>query len=468
MSASRVAAYLYVLITVSCSRITCSGVTSVEGKREITCDATYSEGTSRRVEIERWRDEEGFVDAIARDRGEPVLFADVGFRPGEEWPAMSKWTVPYISKQRSVMSNVYVREDASSFVYFDADDVENGTSSGTRVVETMSMKRFMRDLMTEGPPLMYFSGALSQWGDTFAADVPDTFCVSEGTCVEPQIWISEADVVTATHYDAAFNFFTQIRGRKRFDLWPPSAGSSLYVHSSLSPFARQSQIDFSIDGAVNATAFPQYETYAKHLRRTVVVDEGDTLYVPPYWFHRVTALSPLTVSVSMWTETTRTLDAKQDVDETPLPFETTWEAPDVDCAVMLFVRLVLSAYHAAFQDDHDPIRVLLSSRYAPVSRRTCGRGVSFLCRSSTKKTTACSSRQSNVMTRLHDAKSPLRDKFVRRSETIIRRFSRIESADVRNLYFANWLESIARFASQLGTFDGPMGALCSIAETNET
>lgn len=47
--------------------------------------------------------------------------------------------------------------------------------------------------------------------------------------------------MTYNHYDASYNFFLQVRGRKRFTLRPP--GSPLYPYPCLHPHYGHSQID---------------------------------------------------------------------------------------------------------------------------------------------------------------------------------------------------------------------------------
>ena len=126
-----------------------------------------------------------------------------------------------------IVTNVYTSNETSAFYY-----------GGTGQKDDMLKSTFESRLRSEGAPYVYYSGALSHWPDLdsdVSYDLFREFCVRLEDCVSPQIWISEKDVVTRAHYDAAHNFFTQIRGRKRFDLWPPSAHKSLHLHSSLSP-----------------------------------------------------------------------------------------------------------------------------------------------------------------------------------------------------------------------------------------
>lgn len=172
--------------------------------------------------------------AERRELDVPHVFSDAT----KNWTFLDKWRYEddYIFKKMPhILTNVYTSNDTSAFYY-----------GGESQTDDMLKTTFESRLRSNGPPFVYYSGALSHWPD-LDSDVSYNlfrqFCVRLDDCVSPQIWISEKDVVTRAHYDAAHNFFTQIRGRKRFDLWPPSAHKALHLHSSLSPFARQSQLD---------------------------------------------------------------------------------------------------------------------------------------------------------------------------------------------------------------------------------
>jgi hypothetical protein len=59
--------------------------------------------------------------------------------------------------------------------------------------------------------------------------------VSVVLLVYPQVnlWVGRAGIITSTHYDATYNFFVQLQGRKRFTLFPPN--QTLYLYPCLHP-----------------------------------------------------------------------------------------------------------------------------------------------------------------------------------------------------------------------------------------
>jgi hypothetical protein len=72
------------------------------------------------------------------------------------------------------------------------------------------------------------------------------------------LWVGEAGTVSHTHYDAATNFYVQVHGLKRFELWPSDAWRELALYPHGHPSHRRSQhafddsIDSSIDGSTDA------------------------------------------------------------------------------------------------------------------------------------------------------------------------------------------------------------------------
>ncbi len=136
----------------------------------------------------------------------------------------------------------------------------------------------------------------------------------------------------------------QLEGRKRFLLIPPSLRHlycmfsryylnfvlTLVVYPFLHPGGQQSQIDFE---APNFRDFPNFAEFATLKRSNNVTDQqklpvvaalepGDVLYLPPLWFHHVSALSP-SISVSVWSPSTLTKRVHA-IMEDKLPFRAKW------------------------------------------------------------------------------------------------------------------------------------------------
>lgn len=163
---------------------------------------------------------------------------------------------------------------------------------------------------------------------------PDLFAVLSPQELELTAWFGTPQVTTAIHCDMfQHNFFVQLSGWKDFELWAPRDHFSLYLHSSLNSAARQSRIrsggslSRADAAATRNRLFPDFE---KAPAKLVRLGPGDTLYIPPHWFHRVTSIgggggeserSALSVSLSCWTEVEAERDAVNSIRAMPVPFD---------------------------------------------------------------------------------------------------------------------------------------------------
>jgi len=140
------------------------------------------------------------------------------------------------------------------------------------------------------------------------------------------LWIGKGGVTTPTHNDAFHNVYVQLKGTKRFILFPPSLHTKLHLFPALHPQHQQSQLllynmtdsaagDWS---GVNASSvipnhFPNFRSWATSLSAasletdqaaerplSVTLAPGEVLYIPPLWYHYTTSLSP-SASLNVWT-----------------------------------------------------------------------------------------------------------------------------------------------------------------------
>ncbi|MEL6442305.1 MAG: cupin-like domain-containing protein [Cyanobacteria bacterium J06621_8] len=90
---------------------------------------------------------------------------------------------------------------------------------------------------------------------------------------------------TPLHFDAFHNLFAQIRGIKKIILVPPLDYLSLYPSLEPGGLPDFSTVDPSIP---NFELFPKFPWDEKI---EVELQPGEMLYIPPYWWHHVTALT---------------------------------------------------------------------------------------------------------------------------------------------------------------------------------
>jgi [protein]-arginine 3-hydroxylase / protease len=105
-------------------------------------------------------------------------------------------------------------------------------------------------------------------------------------------WFGPRGTVSPLHFDANHNLLCQVVGKKYIRLYAPSTTPLLYANPE-SSLANTSMVDVENPDARQFPAFlqaPYVET---------ILDEGQTLYIPPRWWHFVKSLST-SWSVSFW------------------------------------------------------------------------------------------------------------------------------------------------------------------------
>lgn len=159
----------------------------------------------------------------------------------------------------------------------------------------------------------------------------------------------QAGVRMHPHVDADHNFFVQVRGRKRWTLYPPAATEALHPFPRIHPLWHKSQLehtsaDVALPGdrarfpdtcavaggcgagaaaATNSSAVPPRQPIsatacgrggsggggdvggsagtAACWALSAELGPGDVLYVPPYTWHSVLSLTP-SISLSSWSD----------------------------------------------------------------------------------------------------------------------------------------------------------------------
>ena len=132
------------------------------------------------------------------------------------------------------------------------------------------------------------------------------------------VWLSSAGVEAQLHYDELHNTFVQLVGRKEIVLLPPNASAWLRLYPRPHPLQRQSRFRVPLRRSGSMQAAPacssdSEEGYAlvvgdaergcgadalswigsapeaaaayRRAAHRVVLHPGDTLYIPPYWYH---------------------------------------------------------------------------------------------------------------------------------------------------------------------------------------
>ncbi|XKL68822.1 hypothetical protein PGB90_006591 [Kerria lacca] len=117
-----------------------------------------------------------------------------------------------------------------------------------------------------------------------------------GSLTSNLLLVSMEGNVTPCHYDEQQNFYAQVKGYKRIILFRPSQFKCLYPHPVYHPYDRQSQVDFE---KPDYNRFPNFKDACGF---ETVLEPGEVLYIPMYWFHHVESLlrGGYTISINFW------------------------------------------------------------------------------------------------------------------------------------------------------------------------
>lgn len=115
------------------------------------------------------------------------------------------------------------------------------------------------------------------------------------------IWLNYRETFGRSHFDDYENFNFMLEGRKRFVLLPPGF-RNYYIRSMLNGFGHHSKV-VNFD-KVDLARFPRLREPLK-LRREVVLQPGEMLYLPLSWWHHVEPLDHVNLNLNFWLESAK-------------------------------------------------------------------------------------------------------------------------------------------------------------------
>ena len=152
--------------------------------------------------------------------------------------------------------------------------------------------------LEDAPPLLPDDGV-----------VPPTAASLAANRTSLRLWLTSDRVLARTHYDKGHNLLCVVRGQKRVLLWPPEELPSLHLYPAVHAGHRQSQVSLlrltHVSAALASGAPPRAlgalgefdlvdarSLLGRRGARSVELDAGSMLYIPPYWAHAVYSSTP--------------------------------------------------------------------------------------------------------------------------------------------------------------------------------
>ena len=221
-----------------------------------------------------------------------------------DWPAVKNWT-PEFFRSRYGGDTILVRTKSAGVgaesVYTRdvtiAEFVDNIFNNGEYYANNLE------DLFNNHPELRH--DLLLREIEIYSCANPPKFAPGEkkgwrlprwGEILSTQIFITNANGRTGYHCAAGGNFFLQVYGRKRWVFVNPRHSPFMYPAIRKDFFYSGSPVDVRMDSAEQIReGYPLYNLIPKY---EVVLEPGDVLYSPQWWWHTVDNLG-LSIGVAM-------------------------------------------------------------------------------------------------------------------------------------------------------------------------
>jgi hypothetical protein len=229
-----------------------------------------------------------------------------------DWPPLKNWTLDYLRSHygwRPVRVGL-AKEGLSAAQY--AQSLKALGLPLARTIESMARIGLIETRMTfaraidvifhrSDPDLkcrIHQESLDSFWNGALAEECPAPSYVPR-KLLTANIWMGSAGNVTGTHYDTEPNINVQLLGRKEVILYPSWQFYELYPRSAFDFMANFSQVNVA---APDLKRHPQFQG-ATPLR--AVLEPGDFLFIPVYWWHYFNTLEASLNVNFWWTRTVR-------------------------------------------------------------------------------------------------------------------------------------------------------------------
>jgi len=220
---------------------------------------------------------EAFYEQYIRPR-RPVIVTGLLAK----WPGTRLWSPEYF---RDIYGDVRVsvagRQRDGNLVM----DLERGLN-----YREMALRDYVASMATD--PL-YVVAEIKRFPQRFHDELREPEYCKGAMWRRSKLWFGSRGTITQTHRGAPENLYSVVRGHKRFVLYPPSQTRRVYPYSLLSKLPNFSPVDPWRPDYTRYPLFRDAEPYVADLH------DGDTLFIPTFWWHHVSTLEP-TIAVNFW------------------------------------------------------------------------------------------------------------------------------------------------------------------------
>jgi hypothetical protein len=194
-----------------------------------------------------------------------------------DWPAMRRWS-PADLKQRFGHLDVEIQAERHANARYEENKLD--------LRRSVRLSDFVDQVIAGGATNDYYLTANNEMlrRPEFASLLDDIGTLPAGCdrsklASQSSFWFGPAGTVTPLHHDTLMLFHTQVVGRKRWRLISPLEWPKLYNHNNVFSPVDLDRLDLH-----------RYPDIAGVQVLDVVVEEGETMFLPLGWWHQVSAL----------------------------------------------------------------------------------------------------------------------------------------------------------------------------------
>jgi hypothetical protein len=212
----------------------------------------------------------------------PVVLTDLA----RQWGDLSRWEPRALAARvHDVRLPVSITRGIYDFARGDDNWVSRDTVTAMSVAELVARMEEGRD------ECLYLNQqSIPERFPELVPELREPSVMPPGSVQKLYLWVGSKGNVSSLHFDRPNNFLVQLHGRKRLVLFAPQDYARLYPSETISHFSR-------VD--IEKPDLAQFPDYSGAQGYEVVLEAGDTLYLPPFWWHQVYSDST-SVSISVF------------------------------------------------------------------------------------------------------------------------------------------------------------------------
>ncbi|MEM7530535.1 MAG: cupin-like domain-containing protein [Chloroflexota bacterium] len=168
-------------------------------------------------------------------------------------------------------------QDAKGTIAQVVEDIESGTERGHYVHNVANFFNEHRELEDQLPIKQFME------------------YVAPANLFGCQLFMGGAKTGTSWHHASGWNFFFNVYGEKQWFMAHPTMTPWIYGRMHPSGSAGMTKVDHNKPARAQIAKFPLYRHVPVY---SIVLQPGDVLVVPPWWWHAITNISSATIAVS--------------------------------------------------------------------------------------------------------------------------------------------------------------------------